>query len=100
MKPEEYVKTIIVYDKMVNVGIDDYGQCYFIEYLDESTGELVEISCGTYENDYEGFAKSMIDHRRFLFEIYGEEWVLEMERKREERMEKYRRENPDDETNI
>ena len=31
MKQEEYVKTIVVYGKMVNVGMDDYGQQYFIE---------------------------------------------------------------------
>ena len=30
MKQEEYVKTIVVYGKMVNVGMDDCGQQYFI----------------------------------------------------------------------
>ena len=42
MKQEEYVKTIVVYDKMVNIGMDDYGQQYFLEYVDE-TGQLVEV---------------------------------------------------------
>lgn len=42
MKQEEYIKTIVVYGKMVNVGIDDYGQQYFIEFVN-SKGELEEF---------------------------------------------------------
>ena len=54
MKKEEYVETLIVQEKMVNVGIDDYGQCYYFEYVNEKD-ELVEASCGTYETDYKGY---------------------------------------------
>ena len=89
MKPEEYVKTIVVYGKMVNVGMDDYGQCYFIEYLNEDTGELVEVGCGSYNSDYKSVAKAQIDNRRFLIEEWGEEWVTELEQLREARMRKY-----------
>ena len=88
MKREEYVTTIVVYGKMVNVGMDDYGQQYFLEYVDDN-GELVEFSCGSYNSDYTSVAKSMINHRQFLIEEWGEEEVLAMERERAERMKKY-----------
>ena len=42
MKTSEYVKTIVVYGKMVNVGMDDAGQQYFIEYVN-ANGELVAV---------------------------------------------------------
>jgi hypothetical protein len=88
MKQEEYVKTIVVYGKMVNVGMDDPGQQYFLE-LTNDEGELIEVGCGAYNTDFESVAKSYIDHRRFLVEEWGEEEVLRMERLREERMRKY-----------
>ena len=88
MKQNEYVKTIVVYGKMVNIGMDNYGQQYFIEYVDNN-GDLVEVGCGAYNFDYEDTAKSIIDYRRRSIEIWGEEAVLEMERAREERMKKY-----------
>lgn len=90
MKTNEYVKTIVVYGKMVNVGMDDTGQQYFIEYLDDN-GELQIIGCGAYNSDYEGFAKMAIDRRRFMIELLGEEEVLEMEKYKKERLEKYDR---------
>lgn len=31
MKQEEYVKTIVYNDKLIVLGLDDYGQTYFIE---------------------------------------------------------------------
>lgn len=88
MKQEEYVKTIVVYGKMINIGIDDCGQQYFIEFVNDK-GELKEFSCGTYNSDYEGVAKSIIDYHRSLVEEYGEEEVLEMERQKTEREAKY-----------
>lgn len=51
MKKSEYVKTIVLDGKMINVGLDDYGQCYFFEFVDKN-GELKEMSCGTYCFDY------------------------------------------------
>lgn len=87
MKPEEYIKTIVVYGKMVNVGMDDYGQQYFLEFVDNN-GDLVEFGCGAYTFDYESMAKSIIDHRRYQIEIFGEEWVIKTEKEREERLAK------------
>ena len=88
MKQEEYIKTIVVYGKMINVGMDDYGQQYFLEFVNDK-GELEEKGCGSYNFDYEEFAKSIIDHRRFLVEEWGEGEVLEMERQKAEREAKY-----------
>ena len=51
MKPEEYVTTIVYNGHMINVGEDDYGQQYFLEYLDED-GTLEIAGCGSYNNNY------------------------------------------------
>ena len=90
MKRDEYIKTIVVYGKIVNFGMDDYGQKNFLEFLNDD-GELVEFGCGSYNHDFEDVAKSVIDHRRHCIEIWGEEAYLEIERAREERMEKYKK---------
>ena len=37
--------------KMYNVGHDEYGQQYFIEYIDIH-GKLVEFGCGAYNPYY------------------------------------------------
>ena len=50
MKQSEYIKTIVLNNIMINIGMDDYGQCYFFEYV--SNGKLKEVSCGTYCLDY------------------------------------------------
>lgn len=50
MKQSEYIKTIVLDGKMINIGLDDYGQCYFFEYVKDGT--LKEVSCGTYCPDY------------------------------------------------
>ena len=72
MKQEEYVKTIVVYGKMVNIGVDYCGQQYFIEFLNDDY-EIVEIGCGAYNQDYEDVAKSVIDHERYSQEFWGYE---------------------------
>ena len=53
MKDTDYIKTIVVNDRMVNIGLDDYGQCYYFEYYDEEEKELKDVSCGTYNFNYE-----------------------------------------------
>lgn len=88
MKQKEYVKTIVVYDKMINIGMDDYGQQYFIEFVN-SKGELEQVGCGAYNFDYIDVAKTIVDHRRYQIEIFGEEEVLRMEKEKEERMKRY-----------
>ena len=50
MRKEEYIKTIYIDDKKVDIGMDDYGQCYFFEW--EEDGEIKSQSCGSYNPDY------------------------------------------------
>lgn len=53
MKKEEFVTNFAVGDKLISVGLDDYGQCYFIEWAED--GEIKEESCGSYNTDYKGY---------------------------------------------
>lgn len=50
MKKEEYVTTVVYNGHLINVGIDDYGQQYFLEYLKD--GKLEEVGCGAYNSEY------------------------------------------------
>lgn len=54
MKKEEYVETVVFRDRCIPVGIEDAGQTYFIEYVNEQ-GEFVEDCCGSYNTDYNGY---------------------------------------------
>lgn len=99
MKREEYVKTIVVYGKIVNVGMDDYGQQYFIEYLNDN-GEITEIGCGAYNDNYEDVAKFVIDHERYSEEFWGYETWKQMKEEREERLKKYEEKEKLDGTSI
>ena len=58
MKQEEYVKTDVYNGHMYNVGVDDYGQQYFIEYMNEN-GELAEECCGAYNANYMGAVEAL-----------------------------------------
>lgn len=98
MKSSEYIKTIVVYGKMVNIGMDDYGQQYFLEYVDD-TGHLVETGCGAYNVDFEDVAKISIDYERYNIEFWGKEEWEQIKKEREERMKKYKKEFLND-TNI
>ena len=51
MKPEEYVKTFNINGKEIKLGLDDYGQCYFIEWIDDN-GETQSTGLGTYNFHY------------------------------------------------
>lgn len=53
MKQYEYIKTIIYNNRMINIGHDDYGQTYFIEYIED--GKLEEECIGSYISDYEDY---------------------------------------------
>lgn len=60
MRREDYIKTIIVDGQMVNIGQDDYGQCYYFEYVNED-GELEEMSCGSYNFNWEQEVRDYFD---------------------------------------
>jgi len=50
MQQDEYVTSINYNGALVNIGMDDYGQSYFIEYADGES--VVTVGCGTYNTDY------------------------------------------------
>ena len=52
MHKDEYIKTIVYNGHMINIGLDDYGQQYFLEYLDENNN-IIQQGCGAYNENYE-----------------------------------------------
>lgn len=85
MKSEEYIKTINVGGKEIKLGLDDYGQCYIIEWADEN-GETKETGLGAYNTHYMEDIYYMFDERykelsrkEMFGEISSPEW-LELER--------------------
>lgn len=77
MTKEEFVKRIVVNGIGVDIGIDDYGQCYFFEY--EKNGEKYSECCGTYNIFYIEYIYSVLDERYhelekhvMLPDIFGE----------------------------
>lgn len=51
MTEQEYIKTLCIDGQDVDLGLDDYGQCYFIEWIDE-TGRRKDMGLGTYNFRY------------------------------------------------
>lgn len=47
MDAKEYCKTIVYNGHMVNIGVDDAGQQFILEYIDDE-GNLAEFCCGAY----------------------------------------------------
>lgn len=75
MKSSEYVTTVLVRDYVVNIGIDDYGQCYFIEWVENENGNdvLRSLSLGTYCTDYLESTYSIFDYKGVSISLYGKE---------------------------
>lgn len=99
MKPQEYVNTIVVYGKMVNIGIDDYGQQYILEYVNDE-GKIVLVECGAYNINYEDVAKSYIDYERYSQELWEYETWKQMNEEKEKRLKKYEERERLNDTNI
>jgi hypothetical protein len=70
MKQEEYIKTIIYNGRMINLGNDDAGQTYFIEYVED--GELKEECIGPYITDYEDYIEWRFGNPEINCSIYHE----------------------------
>ena len=70
MEREEFIESIFINGKLVNVGLDDAGQSYFIEYVDDC-GELKEESIGGYNTDYRGYIEYFLG-KPDLCEKYNE----------------------------
>lgn len=50
MKKDEYVTTLNICGKEIKLGLDDCGQCYFVEWLEN--GETKSMGLGTYNFHY------------------------------------------------
>lgn len=70
MKQEEYIKTIVYNGRMINLGQDDYGQTYIIEYLED--GEIKEECVGAYVTDYEDYIEYRFGNPEINCPIYNE----------------------------
>lgn len=54
MNKADYIKTITAPNgQEIQLGFDDYGQCYYIVWYDDKGRH--EESCGTYNQDYEDY---------------------------------------------
>lgn len=71
MRRDEYIETIVFNGQMINVGIDDYGQTYFLEYVNKD-GELVEDCVGAYETDYKSYIESVFGEPKLNCDIIKE----------------------------
>jgi len=45
-----YYRTVIIDGVEVDIGLDDYGQCYVFRYKDGN--DIVEHCCGAYNSEY------------------------------------------------
>lgn len=55
---DSYIETILVKGHMINVFMNDPGQCYWLQWQDGDV--LVSESCGTYNTDYKGYAEQCL----------------------------------------
>ena len=51
MEFSQYIKTLTICGHDIDLGLDDYGQCYFIEWIDEN-GDKKDTGLGTYNFHY------------------------------------------------
>lgn len=58
---QPYICSYICNGKLVNVFMDDYGQQYFYEYVDDE-GNLQSVGCGAYAFDYEAQIEHDLDY--------------------------------------
>ena len=78
MKRDEYIKTIIYNGHMINVGLDDNGQTYFIEYVKD--GELKEECVGAYIIGYEDYIEWRFGEPEINCPIYNNVTTTDTER--------------------
>lgn len=77
MKRDEYIKTIVFNGNMINLGLDDAGQTYFIEYAED--GELKEECVGSYVCDYEDYIEWRFGDPAINCPVYNEVTTSETE---------------------
>lgn len=78
MKREEYIKTIVYNGNMINIGIDDAGQTYLIEYVED--GQLKEECVGSYIMGYEDYVEWRFGEPEINCSIYNSVVTTDTER--------------------
>lgn len=77
MDSNDYIKTLTVNGKEIKLGMDDYGQCYFIEW-EEPDGKIMDTSLGTYNLHYMESVYHMFDpvyKQLSRKDLFGEEFT-------------------------
>lgn len=57
MTREEYIKTVVYNGHMINIGMDDNGQQYFLQYVEGD--QLIEVGCGAYNENYQSYIEHL-----------------------------------------
>ena len=95
MTKQEYIETLYINGIKVDVGIDDYGQCYFFEYTDEN-GQFNSIGCGTYNEWYLEEIYYYLDPYSTEISLYGKDEFDAITANMLARYQKYIKEDPND----
>lgn len=69
MIKEEYIGTIELNGTVVNVGIDDYGQQYFFEFINKD-GEKETLGCGAFNINFLDDIIYIVDRKGFFEQKY------------------------------
>ena len=69
MTKEEYIGTIELNGIKVDVGIDDYGQQYFFEFINKD-GEKETLGCGAYNINFLDDIIFIVDRQGFFEQKY------------------------------
>lgn len=69
MTKEEYIGTIELNGIKVDVGIDDYGQQYFFEFINKY-GEKETLGCGAYNINFLDDIIFIVDRQGFFEQRY------------------------------
>ena len=69
MIKEEYIGTIELNGTKVDVGIDDYGQQYFFEFINKN-GEKEILGCGAYNINFLDDIIYIVDRQGFFEQKY------------------------------
>lgn len=74
MQPEEYVRSVNYHGHLVNIGMDDYGQQFFIEYAKDDT--VAVVGCGAYSSNYQTVIECCLGKPEYC-EKYGQNPVCD-----------------------
>lgn len=76
MTKEEYIGTIELNGTKVDIGIDDYGQQYFFEFINKD-GEKETLGCGAYNINFLDNIIFTIDRKGYYENKYDYDKIYE-----------------------